>query len=132
MFYTYYFYLQELLISDRDLNLSVSAINGIECFISIIVASIILTVNAGMSSDKSEPSVLSQLTMGDIIVGMLIFCSKYCSGFSLKFVSFPFAKLFKSAKVIPIALMGALRGLYKMTPIQYVNAFAISAGLFIF
>ena len=34
--------------------------------------------------------------------------------------------------MIPIALMGALRGLYKMTTIQYVNAFAISAGLFIF
>lgn len=75
---------------------------------------------------------MSQLRMGDIIVGTLIFCSKYCSGYSLKFVSFPFAKLSKSAKVIPIALMGAFRGLYKMTKLQYVNAFAISAGLFIF
>lgn len=114
------------------MNLSVSVVNGIECLGCILVASIILTLNAPKDEDGNTVSALSQVTLGDIRVGALLFCSKYSSGFALKYVSFPFAKLSKSAKVIPIAMVGALRGLYKMTFIQKINVPAISIGLFIF
>lgn len=51
---------------------------------------------------------------------------------ALKYVSFPFVVLAKSAKVIPVILMGALRGVYKPTVKQYFIAVFISLGLFIF
>lgn len=37
-----------------------------------------------------------------------------------------------TAKTIPIAITGAYRGLYKLSTIQYMNVFLITAGLFIF
>lgn len=37
------------------------------------------------------------------------------STFAMKYVSFPFVVLAKSAKVIPVILIGALRGQYNPT-----------------
>lgn len=54
------------------------------------------------------------------------------SNVALKFVSYPFVVLAKSAKVIPVILIGACRGVYKPTVKQYCIAFLISIGLFIF
>lgn len=54
------------------------------------------------------------------------------SNVALKFVSYPFVVLAKSAKVIPVILIGAIRGVYKPSFKQYCIAFLISIGLFIF
>jgi hypothetical protein len=54
------------------------------------------------------------------------------SVFAMKYVSFPFVVLAKSAKVIPVILVGALRGVYKPSMKQYCIAFFISLGLFVF
>jgi len=54
------------------------------------------------------------------------------SNVALKYVSFPFVVLAKSAKVIPVILIGACRGVYKPDFKQYCIAFLISIGLFIF
>ena len=50
----------------------------------------------------------------------------------MKHVSFPFVVLSKSAKVIPVIIVGAIRGVYKPTTKQYFIAFFISLGLIIF
>lgn len=50
----------------------------------------------------------------------------------MKRVSFPFVVLAKSAKVIPVILVGKLRGVYNPTTKQYLIAFFISVGLIIF
>jgi len=54
------------------------------------------------------------------------------STIAIKYVSFPFVVLAKSAKVIPIILMGAIRGVYNPSRQQYFIAVFISLGLFIF
>ena len=50
----------------------------------------------------------------------------------MKSVSYPFVVLSKSAKVIPVILIGTIRGVYTPKPKQYVIAFCITAGLVIF
>jgi hypothetical protein len=47
-------------------------------------------------------------------------------------VSYPFVVLSKSAKVIPVILVGTLRGVYSPKPKQYAIAFFITMGLVIF
>lgn len=66
------------------------------------------------------------------MVGLFQFVSMNSSNVALKFVSYPFVVLAKSAKVIPVILIGAIRGVYKPTTKQYCIAFLISIGLFIF
>lgn len=48
-----------------------------------------------------------------MLVGIFQFVSMNSSNVALKYVSFPFVVLAKSAKVIPVILIGALRGVYK-------------------
>lgn len=101
--------------------------------IAVFIASIILIVTSTPSKDQTVfGSIFKQLTSGDILVGLFQFGSMNASTFALKFVSFPFVVLAKSAKVIPIILMGALRGVYNPTTKQYGIAIFISLGLFIF
>lgn len=72
------------------------------------------------------------LTQGDIVVALLNFCSMNCSSYAMKGVSYPFVVLSKSAKVIPVIMVGTIRGLYQPKPKQFIIAFFITAGLVIF
>eukprot|EP00350_Pseudokeronopsis_sp_OXSARD2_P004246 CAMPEP_0170540608 /NCGR_PEP_ID=MMETSP0211-20121228/584_1 /TAXON_ID=311385 /ORGANISM="Pseudokeronopsis sp., Strain OXSARD2" /LENGTH=127 /DNA_ID=CAMNT_0010843081 /DNA_START=403 /DNA_END=786 /DNA_ORIENTATION=+ len=56
----------------------------------------------------------------------------YCSNFSLKFVNYPFMVLAKSAKIMPVIIVGSLRRVYKTHWTQYVLASFITIGLIIF
>ena len=47
-------------------------------------------------------------------------------------VSFPLVALSKSAKVIPVILVGTLRGVYTPTIKNYAVAFTITTGLIMF
>ena len=51
---------------------------------------------------------------------------------AMKVVSYPFVLLCKSAKIVPVILVGTVRGVYHPTPKQFVIAFAITIGLLIF
>lgn len=75
------------------------------------------------------------------MVGALTFGSMFCSNVALKFVSYPFVVLSKSAKIIPgkvfnhifvVIIVGVIRGIYKLHPIQYVLAVSITVGLVLF
>jgi len=58
--------------------------------------------------------------------------SMICSNMAMGFASAPFVMLAKSAKIIPVILVGTLRGVYTPTMSKFMIAFFISAGLVIF
>ena len=77
-------------------------------------------------------SLTAGFTKGDLIVGVLNFLTMYSSNFALKFVSFPFMALAKSAKILPVILTGWLRGVLVLTRAQVMIGISISSGLVIF
>ena len=77
-------------------------------------------------------SLFSEFTKGDLIVGLLIYSSIYSANFSLKFVSFPFMALAKSANILPVILTGWLRGVLVLTRTQVIIGITITSGLVIF
>ena len=103
-------------LSDKTKNISVALVNLFQYTIAVCIASVILAVTSTPSNDQTVfGSIFKQLTTGDILVGCFQFGSMNGSTVALKYVSFPFVVLAKSAKVIPVILMGALRGVYKPT-----------------
>lgn len=68
----------------------------------------------------------------DFFVGFLTFASMFCSNFALKFVNYPLVVLSKSAKIMPVIIIGALRKVHTVHPEQYVMAALITTGLVLF
>lgn len=94
--------------------------------IAILVSSIII-VGSG------EPGGLFQaFTLDDLVVSFFNFGSMNFSNRAMKVVSYPFVILCKSAKIIPVILVGAVRGVYQPTTQQYGIALFITIGLLIF
>jgi len=87
---------------------------------------------SGIIIIASGESLTSGFTSGDAIVACLTFSSMNCSSYALKNVSFPFVVLSKSAKVIPVILIGSIRGVYTPNARQFLIAFFITFGLVIF
>jgi drug/metabolite transporter (DMT)-like permease len=77
-------------------------------------------------------SIVDSATTGDGIVGVLNFITMFFSNTALKFVSYPFMVLSKSAKILPVIFAGWIRGVYKLTWSQVFIAIIISSGLVIF
>lgn len=129
-------------VADKTKNLSVPIVNMFQFSIAVFVSSVIIISTGGGGGNNNAgknqaqigafEQVTSQVTRGDIIVGLFQFGSMNSSVFAMKYVSFPFVVLAKSAKVIPVILVGACRGVYKPTTKQYCIAFFISLGLFTF
>ena len=83
--------------------------------------------------DSSKIKMLSQsLTLNDLVVAFFTYVSMNCSNMAMGFASAPFVMLAKSAKIIPVILVGTLRGVYAPTMSKFMIAFFISAGLVIF
>ena len=94
--------------------------------IAIFVSGVIILASG-------QPGGLTQsLTFDDAVVSIFGFCSMNFSNKAMGLVSYPFVVLSKSAKVIPVILVGALRGVYKPDMKQYCVAFFISSGLVLF
>ena len=72
-----------------------------------ISASIILISGQGKLTDS--------LTYDDFVVSFFGFMSMNFSNKALRYVSAPFVMLSKSAKVIPVILVGTIRGVYTPT-----------------
>lgn len=83
-----------------------------------------------LSGEKD--GLFAALTYDDAIVAIFNFCSMNFSNKAMSLVSYPFVVLSKSAKVIPVILVGTLRGVYKPERKQFMVAFFITAGLIIF
>ena len=77
-------------------------------------------------------SLFGIMSRSDIEVGGLLFISMLTSNYSLTFVNYPFMVLAKSAKILPVILIGWIRGIYKPERVQFVIAASISTGLILF
>ena len=105
--FSYYGYLQEALLRDKELALNVNFVTGAETAFSCFFALVIIKVG------DMGPLFKGTITKGDIVVGLLNFFSKFFTNYSLKFVNYPVTVLAKSAKVIFTILVGSIRGVYK-------------------
>jgi len=104
--FSIYAYQQENLLADKSRKIDTFLVLGIQNFVAAVLAGLVCKVfNLGS---------ISQPTQEDLLVGGLLFGSTFSSNYSLKYVNYPFMVLAKSAKVVPIALVGALRGTYKL------------------
>jgi len=74
----------------------------------------------------------SGLTYDDGVVAFLVFASMNFSNRAMGFVSYPFVVLAKSAKIIPVIIIGTLRGVYTPSTKQFAVAFFITGGLILF
>ena len=70
--------------------------------------------------------------MDDFVVAFFGFMSMNFSNKAMRYVSVPFVVLSKSAKVIPVIIVGTLRGVYTPTKQQFGVAFFITVGLVTF
>ena len=68
----------------------------------------------------------------DFVVAAFNYGSMNLSNKAMSLVSYPFVVLSKSAKIIPVILVGTLRGVYAPTRQQFATAFLITFGLLLF
>lgn len=122
--YTVYAYQQENLLADKDKKLDVFLLLAIQAFVAMTLSATIIK-----GCDMGD---ITDIRSGDVITGSLLFMSGVSSNYALKFVNFPFMALAKSAKVIPVALTGYIRGVYQLNVMQIFLTFSITAGLIIF
>jgi hypothetical protein len=95
------------LIGNKSPKLTVSLILCFQYAIAVVISAIIIIASGG--------GLTQGLTKGDALVALLNFCSMNCSSYAMKGVSYPFVVLSKSAKVIPVILVGTIRGVYTPT-----------------
>ena len=121
-----YAYLQETLLGDKSLKLDVALVLCFQYVIAIIVSGTIILLSG------SKGGLTEAFTWDDLLVSIFCFASMNFSNRAMKVVSYPFVILCKSAKIIPVIVVGTIRQVYKPDPKQFVVAFLITAGLLIF
>ena len=91
---------------------------GVQNILGIIVSIISknnfsgLIVPIVLKISYAQASLTDCLTTRDVYVGCLGFGSMYCSNFAMKLVNYPFVILAKSAKIMPVMIVGSIRGTY--------------------
>lgn len=112
-------------LADKSLKLNVNVVMGVQNVIGLLIAVLILRCSY-------KASLWDCLGRNDFFVGVLTFGSMYCSNFALKYVDYPFVVLAKSAKIMPVIIIGTIRGMYSLRPVQYLMAVLITGGLVLF
>ena len=97
----------------------------IQSLIAVILSGLILTCTR-------KQSLFEELDSADLYVGFWSFLSMFSSNHAIKYVSFPTQVLAKSAKVIPVIIVGSINGVYSFSKKTWVLAFMIAIGLFLF
>ena len=72
------------------------------------------------------------MSYGDFKLAACVFASLNTSNKAMSIASPPFVMLSKSAKIIPVIMVGTLRGVYQPKALQFVIAFLITIGLVLF
>lgn len=94
-------------LADKSKNINVSFVISIQAALAIVISAAIIKIfNMG--------SLFGTLTRADVIVGFMLFVSMYTSNLALHYVNYPFMVLAKSAKVLPVIMIGWIRGIYKL------------------
>lgn len=91
-----------------------------------------MIVSAIIILGTGQGSLTQAFTWDDLIVSFFNFSSMNFSNRAMKVVSYPFVILCKSAKIIPVIMVGTLRGVYSPTAKQFLIAIFITIGLLIF
>lgn len=91
-----------------------------------------MLVSALIILATGQGSLTQAFTWDDLIVSFFNFASMNFSNRAMKVVSYPFVILCKSAKIIPVIMVGTLRGVYSPTAKQFLIAIFITVGLLIF
>lgn len=121
-----YAYYQETLLGDKTLNLNVNIVLLFQNAIAIVISGIIIL-------GSGEPGGLTEaFTLDDLVVSFFAFGSTNFSNQAMKVVSYPLVALCKSAKIIPVMIVGTIRGVYKLETKQYFIAVFITLGLITF
>lgn len=119
-----YAYLQETLLGDKSLKLNVALVLCFQYAIAAFVSMVIIVA--------SGESLFQAFTYDDLTVSIFNFCSMNFSNRAMTMVSYPFVILCKSAKIIPVILVGTLRGVYQPTKVQFGISIMITVGLILF
>ena len=81
------------------------------------IAAVIIAMCKPQDSDKTTSQMLGEsLTYNDLIVAIFGYCSMNFSNKAMSLASPPFVILAKSSKVIPVIIVGKLRGVYDPRP----------------
>lgn len=120
-------------MGNKSLHLSVSLVLCFEYALSTAVAAVIIAACKPKASTKTTAQMLGEsLTPNDLLVAVLMYCSRTFSSKAMSLTSPPFVILGSSAKIIPVIILGKLRGVYNPRPMQYAVAITIFAGLVVF
>ena len=84
-------------------------------FVISIQALFAILISAAIIKCCGMGSLFGPMSRSDIEVGAMLLISMTTSSYSLNFVNYPFMVLAKSAKILPIILIGWIRGIYKLT-----------------
>lgn len=68
----------------------------------------------------------------DYLVGFFNFGATYTGMVAFSYLSFPFVVLLKSATIIPVLILGKIRGVYVITKTQYFLVTMMTVGLLLF
>jgi solute carrier family 35 (adenosine 3'-phospho 5'-phosphosulfate transporter), member B2 len=119
--------------SNRFLAIIVAAITCIRLYGTVETPAPLWSVRSTLSTCLSHAdavsSVLCRYYSPCALSNTLSSWAQYAS---LKYVSFPLQTLFKSAKVIPVMLMGKFLNNAKYSFLDYAEAIAITSGVAIF
>lgn len=72
------------------------------------------------------------ITMDEIWIGIMNTGTMLASNNALKFVNFPTQVLTKCTKILPVMIVGIIRGTYSYPMIKYICAVSVTGGLVIF
>lgn len=81
---------------------------------------------------RNQNGFRDSFTSGDLKVALFQYGAMNASNMAMTIVSYPLVVLSKSAKVIPVIVVGTIRGVYKPNLRKFIVAFFISLGLVIF
>jgi solute carrier family 35 (adenosine 3'-phospho 5'-phosphosulfate transporter), member B2 len=94
-------------------------------FLAIVISYVVITTVHGSISCSAPSYAFLPCAISNT-------ASSWAQYSSLHYVSFPLQNIFKSTKVIPVMLMGMILRGVTYSFIEYVEAIAITAGVFVF
>ena len=113
-------------VADKSKKLNTNCLLGLVSVVALVISFLILKLG------YTSSNVTDHMTKHDFFVGSLQFMSTFTSVVSLKYVSFPFMVLAKSAKIMPVIIFGMIRGVYKFSPLSIGLSLMITSGLILF
>lgn len=124
-FYTKFSLLQETLL-DKSLKLHINLVMMIQNLVALTVSTAIISAQGKLQE------LASAFTKANLKVALLNYGAFTLSYLAMKEVSYTFVLLTMCAKIIPVLIVGTIRGVYSPNVKQVLLAVGLSSGLIIF